>query len=421
MVKIGLIGFGTVGQGIVLLLNENSAHIKEKTGVEIALAKIADIDVSKERNVKFDKAILTKDAGEIINDPSISIIVEAMGGETKALEYVLSAIEKGKNVVTTNKELIAKHGDKIISAARGKKVKVLFEGAVCGGVPIINQLRTSLASNKIEEIYGIVNGTTNYILTKMTDEGMEFAAALKEAQKLGFAEADPKNDIEGHDASYKAAILAGAAFDVKINWKDVYFEGISKVAQEDIRYAKEMGYVIKPFAVVKNYGDEIEVNAYPMLIHSAHPLSHVKEAFNAIYVKGNMLGEVMFYGRGAGAGPTASSAVSDIIEIASSNTGAFYPKLKDVKLRSIKESENRYYIRLKAKDMPGVLAEISGAFGQKNVSIQSALQKETIDNIATIVIITHRVKEKNVLEALGIISKLLAISEIGNMVRVGLE
>lgn len=421
MVKIGLIGFGTVGSGIVDVLRENGRYIFEKTGVEIKLAKVADIDISRDRGVAIDKTLFTKDPFEIINDPSISIVVEAIGGTDPALKYVTASIENGKNVVTSNKELIAKHGSEIFNAARKKNVRVLFEGSVGGGIPIINQLRTSLSGNIIEEVFGIVNGTTNYILTKMTHEDVEFEVALKEAQQKGFAEADPKNDIEGYDASYKAAILASVSFLAKIDWTEVYFEGINKIALEDIKFAKELGYVIKLLAVAKRHADGIEVRVHPTLIEKDHPLANVNEAFNAIYVRGNACGEVMFYGKGAGSRPTASAVISDIVEISRCETSAYYPAMTDIKVKNIREIESRYYIRLKAKDMPGVLAGIAGAFGEKNVSIQSALQKETIDNIATIVIITHKVKEKNVFEALEMISKQPKISLVGNVIRVGME
>ncbi len=421
MVKIGLIGLGTVGSGIVSVLQENSGHIKEKTGIAIEIAKIADTDLSRCKAASIDPSLMTKDAYDLINDPSISVIVEAIGGEIPALKFAQDTLKAGKHFVTTNKELIAKHGQELLSLAREKGLWVLFEGSVGGGIPIMSQLRSSLASNKIEEIFGIVNGTTNYILTKMTEEEMEFGDALKLAQANGFAESDPKNDIDGFDASYKAAILASCAFDANIKWENVYFEGIRKISLEDIKFAKEMGYTIKLLAVVKKDKSSIEVRVHPTLISAAHPLASVKDAFNAIYVKGSAVGQVMFYGKGAGSLPTASAAVSDVIEIASAGSAPYYPLLKNHDIKSIDDVESRYYIRLKTADKAGVLAAIAGAFGDNDVSIQSALQKGTVDNIATIVIITHNVRGRNFSEAMKKISGLPAIIEIASVIRVGME
>ncbi|MFA5104002.1 MAG: homoserine dehydrogenase [Candidatus Margulisiibacteriota bacterium] len=420
-IKIGLIGLGTVGRGIVSVLKKDAGYIKDKTGISIEIAKIADIDLSRGKDAGVGADLLTKDAYEIINDPSISIVVEAIGGEKPALDFALASLKAGKHFVTTNKELIAKHGQKILTLARERSLRVLFEGSVGGGIPILSQLRQGLSANRIEEIFGIVNGTTNYILSRMTEENMEFSQALKLAQERGFAEKDPKNDIEGYDASYKAAILASAAFDAKIKWEDVPFEGINKVSLEDVEFARDMGYVIKLLAVAKRDGNFIDVSVHPTLISAFHPLSAVKDAFNAIYVKGSAVGQVMFYGEGAGSLPTASAAIADIIEIASANGIPYYPELKEIKVKNADDIEGKYYIRLRADDKPGVLAAIAGAFGEKNVSIKSALQKETIDNAATIVIITHNVNARNFSDAIKKISGLSAIKEVGSVIRVGME
>lgn len=420
-VNIALLGFGTVGAGIVSLLHENKKHILEKSGVDICLKKIVDADIQRKRTVTVESSLLTTKAEEVMDDPSVSIVIEAIGGTEPAFGLVKSALKKKKNVVTTNKELIAKHGTELLKTAAENGVSLRFEGSVCGGIPVINQLRTTLSANKIEEISGIVNGTTNYILSKMTEEGKEFAEALKEAQARGYAEADPKSDIEGFDASYKAAILAMTAFDVKVKWEDLYFEGISKISLDDILLAKEFGYVIKLLAVAKHRGGSIEVRVHPALIKEGHPLASVSGAYNAIYIRGNAVGEVMLYGKGAGGLPTASSAVSDVIEIASGPEKAYEPELKDMKLMDISDTESRFFIRLKVKDQPGVLAGIAGAFGSNNVSIQNALQKDTVDNIATLVIITHKVKEKNISDSLAQISRLSTVSGIGSVIRVGME
>jgi homoserine dehydrogenase len=420
-VKIGLIGLGTVGGGIVSVLRDNSAYIKDKTGIMIELAKTADADHSKGKQMGLGQDVFSTDAQDVINDPAVSIVVEAVGGENPALKFALDSLNAGKHFVTTNKELIAKHGREILSLAKEKGLWVLFEGSVGGGIPILSQLRKGLSANRIEEIFGIVNGTTNYILSKMTEENMEFAQALKMAQDKGFAESDPKNDVEGYDASYKAAILASTAFDVELDWKDVPFEGITKVSLEDIEFAKEMGYAIKLLAVARKDREQLDVSVHPTLVCSSHPLASVKDAFNAIYVRGSAVGQAMFYGQGAGAFPTASAAISDVVEIASAGCPPHYPELRKAKIKSPDDTDGRYYIRLRADDKPGVLAAISGAFGEKNVSIKSALQKETVANAATIVIITHSVNARNFSEAMKKISGSPAIKEVGSVIRVGME
>lgn len=427
--KLGLIGLGTVGAAVVSVLQKNSDHIFEKTGIQLELKKVSDTDPSKKKFALLANSEFALDAKEVINDPSISTVIEAIGGINPALDFVTTAIKNGKNVVTSNKELIAKHGEEIFKLADEKNVKVLFEAAVCGGIPILNQIRTSLVPNKIEEIYGIVNGTTNYILSKMTHDKIDFDSALKDAQMLGFAEADPKNDIEGYDALYKAAILAKVAFGASLDLNNIFFEGISKITLEDIKYAGELGYAIKLLAIIKKHEDDnVEIRVHPSLINIEHPLASVNDAFNAIYVKGNAVGEVMFYGKGAGGRPTASSILSDVIEITSSKGTINYPKKFGIKIKDINECENSYYIKLLVKDQAGVLADIAGVFAKENVSIKEVLQKETldpeicrgVDNIATVVIITHRVKERNVSKSLKIISGIQSISKIGNVIRVGM-
>lgn len=420
--KLGLIGFGTVGGGVVSLLAENSRHIFDKTGISLELKTIADSDPGKKNYAKKIDAKFTLDANEIINDPEISVVIEAVGGINPALKFISDAIKNGKHIVTSNKELLAKHGEEIFSLAKKNNVRVLFEGAVAGGIPVINQLRTSLCSNRIEEIYGIVNGTTNYILSKMSNENIDFDVALKEAQRLGFAEADPKNDIEGFDALYKAVILAEVAYDIKIDINKVYFEGIGKITLKDIRYANDLGYAVKLLAIIKKFDSEIEIRVHPALILKNHLIALVDGSFNAVFIKGNEAGELMFYGRGAGAGPTASSIIGDVIEIAQGCKNPYYPKYENrLMIKSMEESENSYYIRLEAFDRPGVLADVSGIFGSENVSIKEVLQKDSLDKIATVVIITHRVREKNIFNALKKISDLKNISSVGNVIRVGME
>ncbi|MFA5097001.1 MAG: homoserine dehydrogenase [Candidatus Margulisiibacteriota bacterium] len=420
-VKIGLLGFGTVGCGIAEVLADNADIISGKAGCRIEIGKIADPDLERQRSVKVDKKLLTANAQDVISDTSISIIAEAIGGVDPALKYILSSIEAGKHVVTSNKEVVAKHLRQINEAARNKGVKVLFEASVGGAIPILAALRRSLAANEITDVYGIVNGTTNFILSKMTGEKREFGDVLKEAQKKGFAESDPKNDIEGYDASYKAAILASLAFGVEVNWQEVKFEGISKISLEDIKYASEIGYVIKLLAIAKKTGDSVDVRVHPALVPAEHPLASVRDQFNAIYVKGNAMGASMFYGEGAGARPTASAMISDMIEICDSGSRAYYPALKKTRIKSLDEASSRYYIRLKAKDMPGVLAAVSGIFAEKKVSIQAALQKETVGSVATVVIIVHTVAERDFKKSMELIAGLPHVIEVCNTIRVGME
>ncbi|MFC1637388.1 homoserine dehydrogenase [Candidatus Margulisiibacteriota bacterium] len=410
-VNIGIIGFGNIGSAVASALRKNHAKILEDSGVDLHIKKICDL-----RKVKAP-APLTRNALDIIKDPEIKIVVETIGGVKPALKFILAALNNGKHVVTPNKEVIAKHMKEIMAAARKNRVQVLFEGAVGGGIPIIQPLRTELAGNQVSEIYGIVNGTTNYILSKMTEEGMELAPALKLAQTQGYAEPDPTSDIEGYDASYKAAILASVAFGLEVKWKDVYFEGITNITLEDIQYARDIGYVIKLLAIAKRVDGKVDVRVHPALVGRTHPLASVSENFNAIYVKGKPIGELMFYGPGAGGGPTASAIIADIIQVAKG--GKVRPlKLRRARLSGIDEINSRYYIRLQAPDRFGVLAGISRAFAKKKVSIAAVVQKETVGNVATIVILLDRVLEKNLKAALKIIKRLPVVRKVCNVIRI---
>jgi len=416
-INIGILGYGTVGSATDKLIRQNAPQIAARTGIKINVRAVADISPK----IKHPK--LVRNAYDVIKDPEISVIVEAIGGINPALNYVLAAIEAGKDVVTSNKEMIALHGNKIREEAAKNGVSVRFEAAVGGGIPILGPLSENLAANNITEIFGIVNGTTNFILSKMSWEGAEFKDALSDAQKLGYAEANPKKDIEGYDASYKAAILASVAFRAKIDWRKVYFEGISKITQEDICYAEEIGYVIKLLAVAKKVNGEIEVRVHPTLVPEGHALSYVSGPMNAIYVRGDAVGELMFYGQGAGGAPTASAIVGDILAVAnpkSSALGGRNPKFKPMKMRSISEIVSRYYIRLTAPDKPGVLAGISKAFADAKVSIAAVMQKEMVGKNATIVIVTHEAKEGDLQKAIARIRKLSVVKEVSNVIRAGL-
>jgi homoserine dehydrogenase len=420
-IKIGILGLGTVGASVVSVLRKNNRLIADRTGIILEIAKASDI---RDKRSLVGKAF-TRNPQEVTRDPEISIVIECIGGVDPAEKYVLDAIKNGKNVVTSNKELIAKHGREILAAARKYGVNILFEASVCGGIPILQALRESLAANKIQEISGIVNGTTNYILTKMTNEGLSFDMALKQAQKKGYAEADPKMDIDGSDAAYKAAILAFASSGSFINVNNIYREGISRIAQEDIEYAKEIGYVIKLLAIIKLSETEMEVRVHPTLIEANHPLAKVSDNYNAVFVKTDAMGEGMFYGQGAGGLPTASAVLADVIEIAKDagccGSGCSYPMAKKLKMKDIGEIRSRYYIRLEAPDKPGVLAGISGVFSKKKVSIQEVVQRESKGKTAQIVIILHENREKDIQDALKIISKLPVVKKICSVIRVGIE
>lgn len=420
-INIGIIGLGTVGSSVVKVLKKNSKLITARTGLEIKIKKASDIRNRKD----LVGSAFTYRAVDVINDPDISIVVECMGGVNPAKSYILAAISKGKNIVTSNKEVIAKHGREILSAAKKKGVEVLFEAAVCGGIPILHAIRECLAGNSISEISGIVNGTTNYILTKMTKDNMGFAQALKQAQKLGFAEADPKMDIDGSDAAYKAAILGLVLSGCLVDPSKIYKEGIEGIEPADIDYAKSIGYVIKLLAIVKLESNRIELRVHPTLIEKDHPLAQVNDNYNAVFVKSDAFGRGMFYGKGAGGLPTASAVISDIIEtgqqIAYCDEDRYYPPMTDLTVKDIGDIRSRYYIRLEVPDKPGVLAGISGAFAGKKVSIENVVQRESKGGVAQIVIILHENREKNIRSALKAISRLSVVKNIRSVIRVGVN
>jgi len=405
LIKIGILGLGTVGSAVAQAIAKRpELGLKVKKGCDL-------------RKVKAPFPV-TRSAMEVINDPEIQIIVETMGGVNPAKQFVLAALKAGKHVVTSNKELIARHMDEIMAAAKRHGVSVLFEGAVGGGIPVLNTIRDNLAGNRIDEVYGIVNGTTNYILSKMTEEGAEFATALKAAQKLGYAEANPKSDIAGYDAAYKAVILAATAFGAKVRLADVYREGIEKIAAEDIAYANDIGYVIKLLAIAKRAAGKVEVRVHPALVAKSHPLSNIHANFNAIYIKGEPVGELMLYGQGAGGGPTASAVIGDVKALANAEYGMRNAELRKYQFKKIEEIESRYYIRLQASDRHGVLAGIAKAFADKKVSIAAVNQKETRGSTATIVILVHKVAEQNLVAALRAVKKLSVVKKVSNVIRI---
>ncbi|MEK6726130.1 MAG: homoserine dehydrogenase [Deltaproteobacteria bacterium] len=428
-INVGIVGFGTVGTGTAKILIGNSLLIEERIGVPIVVKKIADHHPEKEREISVDPAILTKDANEILNDPEIDIVVELIGGYGYAKEFILKAIDKGKHVVTANKALLAVHGDEIFRAAYRKGVDIGFEASVGGGIPIIRALKEGLVANRIESIYGIVNGTTNYILTKMTAEGKKFGDVLKKAQEKGYAEADPTFDVEGVDAAHKLAVLISLAYGVRIRFEDIYTEGISKITPLDIEFAREFGYRIKLLAITKDDKGKIEARVHPTMLKESAMLANVDGVFNAIYVTGDAVGSTMFYGRGAGMMPTGSAVVSDIADIARNIIKKSHQRvpplgcsegcIKDAKVKDISETVNHYYIRFSAMDKPGVLSKISGILGENNISISSMIQKgRQVGGSVPIVMMTHEAKEQDVRKALDEIDRLPVVHEKTVFIRI---
>jgi len=408
---VGLLGLGTVGAGVVKVIDENKSLIEKRLGCPLILKKVCDLDITTDRGVFLDKGILTTRVEDLLNDPEISIIIELIGGIEPAKSIILSAMEKGKHVVTANKALLAHHGAELMESAFRNQVDISFEGSVGGGIPIIRSIKEGLAANRINSILGILNGTANYILTKMTDEGGKFQDILKEAQDRGFAEADPSLDIEGIDTAHKLAILVSLSYGIKVNFASIYTEGISRITPLDIEYTKELGYRIKLLAISKGTDSEIEARVHPTLIPAAHLLSKVDGTFNAIFLTGDAVGSTLFYGRGAGRMPTASAVVGDIIEIARSilkgitqrvPTFSFQREsLQEMKVKDINDISTRYYLRFSAQDQPGVLSKISGILGKYGISISSVIQKgRQIMGAVPIFMLTHEAKEVNVRKAL---------------------
>ena len=421
-IKIGLLGFGTVGTGAYKILSGNSHSIAQKVGAGIEIAGILVRNPYKSRGADVDRGLFTADPGDILENPEIDIVVELMGGTDPAREYVLRGMKSGKSVVTANKDMMAVHGKELFEAAEENCVDLLFEGSVGGGIPIIRPLKHCLAANRLKDIMGIINGTTNYMLTKMTLEGSDFDSVLREAQEKGYAEADPSADVEGYDAARKLSILASIAFNTRVTLGDVHVEGITRITREDIAYARDLNYLIKLLGIARDTGDGIEVRVHPCFVPVMHPLASVSDVFNAIFVRGDAVGEAMFYGRGAGDLPTGSAVVADIMEAARNRlknmTGLKCTCYEEKPIKKMGFIESKYYVRLKVQDRPGVLASIAFALGDKSVSIASVLQKHTDGDMAEIVLVTHRVKEQNMQDALGIIQELPAVGQICNLIRV---
>jgi homoserine dehydrogenase len=422
-INIGILGLGVVGGGTVRVLTENAESIARKVGLPLVIKKIAVRDAGKPRDVSVESSLLTERSEDVTDDPEIDIVCELIGGVEPAHSLVLRALHNGKNIVTANKEMMAKAGHDLLHAAESRDLDFNFEGSVGGGIPIIQPLKQALAGNQFSEIMGIVNGTTNYILSKMTAEDADFADVLAEAQAHGYAESDPTNDIEGYDAQYKTAILSSIAFTSRVLPENIYVEGITQIAKRDIEVAKDLGYVIKIVGIGQDLGGALQVRVHPVLLPKAHPLASVHDVHNAIYLRGNAVGDVMFYGRGAGSLPTGSAVVGDIIEIARNirrgATGRIGCTCYDTKpTLSIERLRTKYYIRLIAHDRPKVLASLASVFGDFNVSIESVVQRALPDGNAEIVWITHQTLEANLRSALDVIRRLHIVSGIENWIRV---
>ncbi|NLM74787.1 MAG: homoserine dehydrogenase [Clostridiaceae bacterium] len=419
MKKIGLalLGLGTIGSGVMKVLNENGELIKKQEEIEIDVRKILVRDKAKKRSVEIEPSLLTDNYDDILNDDSIDIIAEFMGGEDPAFLYIRDALRKGKTVITANKEVIAKHWEELDEEARLSGAGLYFEASVAGGIPIIKPLRRSLQANRILKIMGIINGTTNYILTKMTEEGRSFEDVLAEAQKLGYAEPDPTADIEGYDARYKLSILSTLCFRNRVPVDRIYCQGIKGISADDIKYARELGYGIKLLAIAKKENNKIEARVHPTFIPLSHPLYAVRDSYNAIFIKGDMVGDLMFYGRGAGDLPTASAIVSDIIT-AGQNGKHYYVKFDQEEPKFEDNWLSEYYMRLVVKDQPGVLAEIAGIFGRHNVSLDTVIQKLRDKNNATIIFITHKASEKWISNAMKEINASPSVISVESLIRV---
>ncbi len=429
-INVGLIGFGTIGSGVVKVLQRNAALIEKRMGARLVLKKIADIDIVSDRGVKVRPGLLTKNVEEVLRAPEIDIVMELIGGIEPAKTFVLQAIRNKKHVVTANKALIALHGDEIFNAAHRFGVDVGFEASVGGGIPLIRSIKEGLVANRIHSIFGILNGTSNYILSKMTDEGKSFKEVLREAQAKGYAEANPTYDVEGIDAAHKLTILIRLAFGTPLQFEEVFTGGISEITPVDVEFSREFGYRIKLLAIAKFEEGKLEARVHPTMIREGHLLSTVSSVFNAIYIQGDAVGPTLFYGQGAGEMPTASAVVSDLVELgrnlliqASDRRvpGLSYQAsaIEKIPLKPMEDVICPYYMRFSAVDRPGVLSRISGILGKNGISIASVIQKgRKIKGAVSIVMMTHEAKEKNMHRALHEIDRLGAIRGKTRFIRV---
>ena len=420
-VKVALLGLGTVGMGVYKLIAKRADVMKNTIGADLKVEKILVHNISKERP-GVPSWLLTDKWQDIYDNDDIDIVIELMGGIEPAKSYILDALNAGKHVVTANKDLIAEHGRELLDAAEKHGCDLLFEAAVAGGIPIIRPVKQCLAGNDIDTVIGIVNGTTNYIMTKMFEENMDFYEALKEATRLGYAESDPTADIEGYDAGRKMAILASTAFHSRVVFSDVFTEGITKITSKDISYAKEFGSVIKLLGVAHNTEDGIEVGVYPMLINKDHPLASVRDSFNAVFIHGDAVGDTMFYGRGAGELPTASAVMGDIIDVARNiqfncNSRISCTCYKKLKVKAFDNVENRFFLRMHVDNEPGVLACVAKVFGDNLVGIARLIQNDVCKEYAEIAIVTDSVKEYHLKDSIKELEKIDSIRSIDSVIR----
>jgi homoserine dehydrogenase len=422
IVRIGLLGCGNVGAALVQLVERQAGVIEARTGVRLQISRVAVRNISRDREVELPEGVLTRDAHDVVNDPTVDVIVEVMGGIEPARELIAAAIAHGKPVITANKELLANVGHELWAQSDAAGVDLLFEAAVAGGIPLIRALRESLRGEPVTRVMGIVNGTTNFILTKMTDEGADYSAALSEAQRLGFAERDPTADVEGFDAGAKAAIIASIAFGARVVAGDVYHEGISGVTAADIAIARRLGYVVKLLAIAEKIDDTetIAVRVHPAMVPMNHPLASVRDSYNAVVVEGDAVGQLMFYGRGAGGFPTASAVLGDVIDAAvnlQKKTFGSIGSFKRVPVMPIDETSSQYLIGLDVEDKPGVLHAITGVFANHGVSIRAA-EQEGMGDDARLVFITHRAREADVQACVSEFRKSPAVRRASGLIRV---
>jgi homoserine dehydrogenase len=422
-IRVGLIGLGTVGSGVIEILDRHREDFKRRAGVDIELTRFADRNTDRFTELGLSADACCDDAQALIDDSSLDVIIELIGGTGVARDVVLKSLASGKSVVTANKALMASSGEEVMEAAEAAGVDIRFEASVGGGIPIIEPLKHSLTSNEISAVMGIVNGTTNYMLTRMADDGLDYDTVLAEAQVKGYAEADPTADVDGHDAAAKIAILASIAFNSRVVMNQVHTEGIRTIAPADIAYAREMGSAIKLLAIARRTDSGIDIRVHPTMIRSSHPLAAVNAVYNAIYVVGDAVGETMFFGEGAGSLPAASAVVGDLIEVARRIQSGCAPTVgctctEVLPLRDIADLETGYYIRLEVADKPGVLAAVASVFGAHEVSIASVIQKRAEDGVAEIVYVTHRAREASVRAALAEIEALDVVSRTAAVIRV---
>jgi homoserine dehydrogenase len=420
-VRVGLLGCGHVGSALVRLIDMQADEIEARSGVRIEIARVAVRNLARERDVDIPAERFTHDAEEVVADPSVDVVVEVIGGIEPARSLILGALERKKPVVTANKELLANFGRELFEAAAGAGVDLLFEASVCGGVPLIRPLRESLAGDRIRRLMGIVNGTTNFVLTRMSESGASFADALAEAQTLGYAERDPTADVEGFDAAAKAAILASIAFSAKVVAGDVYREGISGLTADDIDSARHLGYVVKLLAIAEEVEGEVAVRVHPAMVPVNHPLASVRDSFNAVFIEAEAVGDLMFYGRGAGGMPTASAVLGDLIDaaknLAGGSRGATIGTGARKRVRPIDEMRSQFYILIEVADRPGVLAAIASAFGEHGVSIKSMEQRGMADD-ARLIFVTHHARERDLEATIHDVRQLDVVHRVGSVLRV---